>query len=47
LSKIWSNSGCAAPEHHCGGARTIADLEGGAGCVEKAQLAEALQYRRG
>ncbi len=28
-------------------ARTIADLEGGAGCVEQAQLAEALQYRRG
>jgi magnesium chelatase family protein len=27
-------------------ARTIADLDGGAGCVEQAQLAEALQYRR-
>jgi magnesium chelatase family protein len=27
-------------------ARTIADLEGGAGCVEQAQLAEAIQYRR-
>jgi magnesium chelatase family protein len=27
-------------------ARTIADLEGGAGCVEQHHLAEALHYRR-
>jgi magnesium chelatase family protein len=27
-------------------ARTIADLEGGAGCVEQVHLAEALHYRR-
>jgi magnesium chelatase family protein len=27
-------------------ARTIADIEGGTGCVEQVHLAEAMHYRR-
>jgi hypothetical protein len=36
--KVAITASCAA--------RTIADIEGGSGCVEQAHLAEALHYRR-
>ncbi|MBB3226356.1 magnesium chelatase family protein [Luteibacter sp. Sphag1AF] len=41
--------GCSARAYHrvLRVARTIADIEGGTGCVEKNHLAEALMYRRG
>jgi magnesium chelatase family protein len=40
--------GCSARAYHriLRVARTIADIEGGSGCLEQPHLAEALQYRR-
>ncbi|TCV96259.1 magnesium chelatase family protein [Luteibacter rhizovicinus] len=49
FEKALEQLGCSARAYHriLRVSRTIADLEGGSGCVEKSHLAEALMYRRG